>query len=83
MRISQISNQRNTSATHSQGMRRAFLVAQVVFSVVLLTGAGLLIRSFLPFSRSIRIPHISCLGGDARSAVRFHPIGALRFLAML
>ena len=46
MRISQISNQRNTSATHSQGMRRAFLVAQVVFAVVLLTGAGLLIRSF-------------------------------------
>jgi len=46
MRISQISTQRNTSATHSQGMRRAFLVAQVVFAVVLLTGAGLLIRSF-------------------------------------
>jgi predicted permease len=46
MRISQISNLRNTSATHSQGMRRAFLVAQVVFAVVLLTGAGLLIRSF-------------------------------------
>jgi predicted permease len=46
MRISQMSNQRNTSATHSQGMRRAFLVAQVVFAVVLLTGAGLLIRSF-------------------------------------
>jgi predicted permease len=46
MRISQITNQRNTSATHSQGMRRAFLVAQVVFAVVLLTGAGLLIRSF-------------------------------------
>jgi predicted permease len=46
MRISQRSNQRNTYATHSQGMRRAFLVAQVVFAVVLLTGAGLLIRSF-------------------------------------
>ena len=47
MRISQMSNQRNTTATHAQGMRRAFLVAQVVFAVVLLTGAGLLIRSFL------------------------------------
>jgi putative ABC transport system permease protein len=46
MRISRMSNQRNTSATHSQGIRRAFLVAQVVFAVVLLTGAGLLIRSF-------------------------------------
>ena len=46
MRISQITSQRNTSATHSQGMRRGFLVAQVAFAVVLLTGAGLLIRSF-------------------------------------
>ncbi|HUB31122.1 MAG TPA: ABC transporter permease [Terracidiphilus sp.] len=46
MRISQTSKQRNTSAAQSQGMRRAFLVAQVVFAVVLLTGAGLLIRSF-------------------------------------
>ena len=46
MRISQMSSLRNTSAPHSQGMRGAFLVAQVVFAVVLLTGAGLLIRSF-------------------------------------
>jgi putative ABC transport system permease protein len=46
MRISRMGNQRNTSATHSQGMRRVFLVAQVAFAVVLLTGAGLLIRSF-------------------------------------
>ena len=46
MRISQMSNRRNASAPNAQGMRRAFLVAQVVFAVVLLTGAGLLIRSF-------------------------------------
>jgi hypothetical protein len=47
MRISQISNQRNISGTHSQELRRAFLLAQVVFAVVLLAGAGLLIRSFV------------------------------------
>jgi predicted permease len=46
MRISRASNLRKAGATHSHGMRRAFLVAQVVFAVVLLTGAGLLIRSF-------------------------------------
>jgi predicted permease len=47
MRVSQMSSQRNTSGTHSQGMRRAFLVTQVAFAAVLLTGSGLLIRSFL------------------------------------
>lgn len=47
MRISQVGNQRNNRASHSHGMRRAFLVAQVVFAVVLLTGAGLLIRSLV------------------------------------
>ena len=47
MRISQMSSQRNTSGTHSQGLRRAFLVTQVAFAAVLLTGSGLLIRSFL------------------------------------
>ena len=46
MRISKMGNQRNSCATQSQGMRRVFLVAQVGLAVVLLTGAGLLIRSF-------------------------------------
>jgi predicted permease len=80
MRISQISNQRNTSANHSLGMRRAFLVAQVVFAVVLLAGAGLLIRSFFaiqsvdPGFRTSRVlagtlRFSSALPSDRRSAL--------------
>ncbi|MGH9592662.1 MAG: FtsX-like permease family protein, partial [Bryobacteraceae bacterium] len=46
MRISQVASERSIAAANSKGMRRAFLVAQVVFAVVLVTGAGLLIRSF-------------------------------------
>jgi len=48
IRISQeVTNRRQTSGGDSRGTRRAFVVAQVALAVVLLTGAGLLIRSFL------------------------------------
>jgi putative ABC transport system permease protein len=47
MRISQqVNNLQQTSGIDSRWMRRAFVVAQVGLAVVLLTGAGLLIRSF-------------------------------------
>jgi putative ABC transport system permease protein len=49
IRISQrLSNrQQQTSGIDSRGMHRAFVVAQVGLAVILLTGAGLLIRSFV------------------------------------
>jgi putative ABC transport system permease protein len=48
MQISQqVSNRQQTSGIDSRGMRRVFVVAQVALAVVLLTGAGLLIRSFV------------------------------------
>jgi predicted permease len=48
IRISQhVSNRQQTTGIDSRGMRRAFVVAQVGLAVVLLTGAGLLIRSFV------------------------------------
>jgi putative ABC transport system permease protein len=48
IRISQnVSNRQQTSRIGSRGMSRAFVVAQVGLAVVLLTGAGLLIRSFV------------------------------------
>src|SRR5579872_362858 len=48
MRISrQVTNRQQTSGVDSHRMRRAFVVAQVALAVMLLTGAGLLIRSFV------------------------------------
>ena len=48
IRISQnVSNRQQTSRIGSRGMSRSFVVAQVGLAVVLLTGAGLLIRSFV------------------------------------
>jgi putative ABC transport system permease protein len=48
IRISkEVATWRQTSGVDSRGMRRAFVVAQVALAVVLLTGAGLLIRSLV------------------------------------
>lgn len=48
IRISQtVSNRQQASRIGSRGMSRSFVVAQVGLAVVLLTGAGLLIRSFV------------------------------------
>ena len=48
IRISQnVSKRQPASGINSRGMSRAFVVAQVGLAVVLLTGAGLLIRSFV------------------------------------
>jgi putative ABC transport system permease protein len=40
------SGNRITSGVESRGMRRAFVVAEIALAVILLTGAGLLLRSF-------------------------------------
>jgi predicted permease len=48
MRISQrVSSRQQTAGVESHGMRRAFVVVQVALAAILLTGAGLLIRSFV------------------------------------
>jgi predicted permease len=47
IRISRDVGQRShTAGVHSRGLRRAFVIAEVALAVVLVTGAGLLIRSF-------------------------------------
>ena len=48
IRISQqVSSRQQTAGADSHGMRRAFVVVQIALATVLLTGAGLLIRSFV------------------------------------
>ena len=47
MRISEgVSNRKQTAGVRSRRMRRALVVAEVALAVMLVTGAGLLIRSF-------------------------------------
>jgi putative ABC transport system permease protein len=47
IRISrQVNGNKVTSSVESRGMRRAFVVAEIALAVILLTGAGLLLRSF-------------------------------------
>jgi predicted permease len=47
LRISQcVDTRRQTAGVESRGMRRTFVVAEIALAVVLLTGAGLLVRSF-------------------------------------
>jgi len=41
-----IGQRSHTSGIHSRGLRRAFVVVEVALAVVLVTGAGLLMRSF-------------------------------------
>jgi predicted permease len=48
IRVSQeVATRRQTSGVYSRGLRHAFVVTQVALAVVLLTGAGLLIRSLV------------------------------------
>lgn len=48
IRISQnVSNRQQSGESNSRGLSRVFVVAQIGLAVVLLTGAGLLIRSFV------------------------------------
>jgi putative ABC transport system permease protein len=48
IRISQgVDSRRQTAGVESRGMRRAFVLAEIAVAVVLLTGAGLLVRSLL------------------------------------
>jgi putative ABC transport system permease protein len=48
IRISQgIDSRRQTAGVESRGMRRAFVAAEIAVAVVLLTGAGLVIRSLI------------------------------------
>jgi putative ABC transport system permease protein len=47
IRMSQsVDSRRQTAGVESRGVRRAFVVVEIALAVVLLTGAGLLIRSF-------------------------------------
>jgi putative ABC transport system permease protein len=48
IRISQgVDSRRQTAGVESRGMRRVFVVAEIAVAVVLLTGAGLLVRSLI------------------------------------
>jgi predicted permease len=81
IRVSQnVSNRQPTRRIGSRGMSRAFVVAQVGLAVVLLTGAGLLIRSFVavqsvdPGFRTSRVlaatlRFSNALPGDRRAAL--------------
>jgi predicted permease len=78
----QVSSRQQTAGVDSHRMRRAFVVVQVALAVVLLTGAGLMIRSFVavqsvdPGFRTARVVSAklrfgSALPPDRRTAL-FH-----------
>ncbi len=92
MRISQrVSSRQQTAGVGSDSLRRTFVVVQVALAVVLLTGAGLLIRSFIAVQSvdpgfrtsrvlSAKLRFSSALAPDRRAALYREAMTRLRSL---